>query len=74
MTSVLNVVKQKPVPKPEDMTIEDLRYMAKDSLPLWALTSGGIIDGNTIDFDNHRYLLPIYADTSKELVWRKAAQ
>lgn len=74
MTSVLNIVKDRPLPKPEDMTLDDLRYMSKDSFPMWVLTSGIKMDGNMIDFDNHRYLLPIYADQSKEIVWRKAAQ
>lgn len=60
--------------KPEDITMDDLRYMSKDSLAMWALTSGIKVDNNELDFDTHRYLLPIYMDNSKEIVWRKAAQ
>lgn len=60
--------------KPEDISMDDLRYMSKDSLAMWALTSGIKVDNNELDFDTHRYLLPIYMDNSKEIVWRKAAQ
>src|SRR5690554_4236811 len=60
--------------KPEDITLDDLRYLSQDSFALWALTSGVKVDHNALDFSKHRYLLPIYLDNSKEIVWRKSAQ
>lgn len=60
--------------KPEDVTVNDLRHLAKDSFALWVLTSGCQPDNNVFDFDKHRYLLPMYMDGSEEIVWRKAAQ
>lgn len=60
--------------KPEDMKFDDLRHMSKDSFPMWCMTSGIMMDHNPIDFDTHRYLLPIYADNNIEIVWQKAAQ
>jgi len=64
----------KRVIKPEDITLADLNSMSKDSFALWALTSGVKVDSNSVDFNDHRYLLPIYHDDSVELVWQKAAQ
>lgn len=63
-----------PIIKPEDFTMDDLRHLSKDSFPLWCLTHGAQVDNNPIEFDNHRYLLPIYADQSQEVVLAKAAQ
>lgn len=60
--------------KPEDITLDDLHLMSQDSFALWALTSGVKVDNNNVDFNNHRYLLPIYLDDSLEIVWQKAAQ
>lgn len=60
--------------KPEDVTADDLRYLGNDSFIMWALTSGAKVDNNDIDFDKHRYLIPIYMDDSKKIVWQKAAQ
>lgn len=60
--------------KPEDITLDDLRHMSDESFTLWTQTSGVEIDGNKIDFDSHRYLLPIYMCEDTEMVWRKAAQ
>lgn len=54
--------------------MEDIRHMSKDSFPLWCLTHGATVDHNPIEFENHRYLLPIYADQSDEVVLAKAAQ
>ena len=48
--------------------------MAKDSFPLWCLAHGAQVDNNPLEFENHRYLLPIYADQSNEVVMAKAAQ
>jgi len=63
-----------PIIKPEDISMNDLRHMSKDSFPLWCLAHGAQVDNNPIEFENHRYLLPIYADQSDEVVMAKAAQ
>ncbi len=60
--------------KPEDITLSDLQHLSQDSFALWALTSGVNIDNNDVEFDHHRYLLPIYLDEAREVVWQKAAQ
>lgn len=60
--------------KPEDITIDDLRHLSTESFALWTQTSGVTVDGNTIDFNSHRYLLPIYLCNDTEMVWQKAAQ
>lgn len=60
--------------KPEDITIDDLRYLGNDSFIMWCLTSGAKVDNNEIEFDQHRYLIPIYMDQNKHIVWQKAAQ
>lgn len=55
-------------------TASDIRGLATKSFPLWVLTEGLGIDGHKVEFDKHRYLLPIYMDDSKKIVWQKAAQ
>lgn len=60
--------------KPEDISVEDLKSLSKDSFIMWCLTSGAKVDSNTIDFDAHRYLIPLYMDNSELIVWQKAAQ
>lgn len=60
--------------KVEDISLNDLRHLSNDSFALWAVSSGAKIDGNFIDFDHHRYLLPLYMNEENGLVWRKAAQ
>lgn len=60
--------------KPEDITIDSIRGLSTESFPLWAVTSGAEVDGHKVDFDKHRYLLPIYMDNHSEIVWQKAAQ
>lgn len=63
-----------PIVKPEDITLEELRHVSKDSFPLWCLTSGAEVDNNPIEFEKHRYLLPLYMDQGQEVVLAKAAQ
>lgn len=70
---LIHVPKHKII-KPEDITLNDLHALSKDSFALWALTSGVKVDSNDVDFNHHRYLLPIYLDEGKEIVWQKAAQ
>lgn len=74
MTDPHIYVPSQKVIKPEDITMDDLRYMSKDSFALWSLTCGAKVDNNDVDFDKHRYLLPIYLDNSTEIAWQKAAQ
>lgn len=64
----------KKIIKPEDISVDDLKHLSKDSFALWTLTSGAKVDSNDVEFNNHRYLLPIYMDDSTEIVWQKAAQ
>lgn len=68
------IMTKRPKIKPEDVTIDDLAKLSDDSFALWTQTSGAKCDGNKIDFEEHRYLLPIYLCEDEEIVWRKAAQ
>jgi hypothetical protein len=70
----IEIHKPTPVISPEDITIDHLRHMSKDSFPLWCLTTGAEVDNNPIEFENHRYLLPLYMDQGQEVVLAKAAQ
>jgi len=74
MTSPLVHVPKHKIIKPEDVTIADLNALSKDSFALWALTTGVKVDSNDVDFNHHRYLLPIYMDNSPVIAWQKAAQ
>lgn len=60
--------------KPEDITLDDLQHLSNDSFALWTQTSGVTVDNNPVEFNTHRYLLPIYMCNDVEIVWRKAAQ
>ena len=52
--------------------IETLRH---ENFAIWARFSGLEIDSREpFGFDDRRYLLPMYLDHSKEIVWIKAAQ
>lgn len=48
--------------------------LTHSSFPLWVLTNKMKMDGNLIDFDHHRYLLPIYACNDNHIVWKKGSQ
>lgn len=74
ITGAPDIVKLPKNVKPEDITIDSLRHLSESSFALWALRSGAEVDGNKVDFDLHRYLLPIYMDNSDHIVWQKAAQ
>jgi hypothetical protein len=71
---MLEIHTPKKIIKPEDITLNDLHSLSKDAFILWALTSGVKVDNNVVEFNNHRYLLPIYMDEHKEICWQKAAQ
>ncbi len=60
--------------KVEDVTVDDLRHLGKDSFPIWCLTSGMKLDGHPVDFNRHRYLLPLYMDKTQKIAAVKAAQ
>lgn len=42
--------------------------------PVWCQYAGLQVDGQDFDFDQRRYLIDIYSDTSEHLVVKKAAQ
>jgi len=63
-----------PVIKPEDINDDTLRYLSRDSFALWSLHMGILVDNRPLEFERHKYLLPIYADPSLEIVLVKAAQ
>lgn len=52
----------------------DVRALMSRNFALWAAMGGIKVDGNPLEFNTHRYLLPIYMDHGKEMVWMKAAQ
>lgn len=51
-----------------------LKALMSQKFALWAQFAGIEVDGHKFDFDTHRYLLPIYMDDHKHVVWMKAAQ
>lgn len=63
-----------PIIKPEDINDDTLRYLSKDSFAMWCLHRGVTVDNNKLEFERHRYLLPLYTDPSREIVLVKAAQ
>lgn len=69
-----DIIMKKPTKAIEDISIEDLRALSNDNFLMWCMTSGAKVDNNEIDFDTHRYLIPIYLDNSDHIVWQKAAQ
>ena len=60
--------------RPEDISEKDLEALSNDSFAIWCLTSGAKVDGHDIDFNDHRYLLPLYMDPGQIMVLTKAAQ
>ena len=70
----IDIITPSPVIRPEDITVEDLKSLSADSFPLWCLAHGAEVDNNPVEFEKHRYLLPLYADQSHEVVLAKAAQ
>lgn len=55
-------------------TDDQVKVLTQMSFALWAASSGIEVDQRKFDFNDHRYLLPIYLDDSIEIVWQKAAQ
>jgi hypothetical protein len=52
----------------------DVRALMGRNFALWAQFSGVKVDGHDFNFETHRYLLPIYMDHGRRVVWMKAAQ
>ena len=57
-----------------DIDSNKVRALMARNFALWAAFSGIKVDGNPLQFNTHRYLLPIYMDHGEEMVWMKAAQ
>lgn len=55
-------------------TPDQLSFLMRDNLALWAQYSGIEVDQRAFDFDHHRYLLPIYMCNAQEMSWMKSAQ
>lgn len=55
-------------------TPEQISALSADNFAVWSQFSGIEVDNHKFDFDQHRYLLPLYLDQSIELVLIKAAQ
>ncbi len=73
-TSPNIIVPKNKIIKPEDVTLDDLKYLSKESFAMWSLTSGVKVDGYDVAFNDRRYLLPIYMNNERVVVWQKAAQ
>lgn len=56
------------------ITPSQLNALKAESFALWAMHSHLEVDNKPLNFDRHRYLLPMYLDDSRELVLMKAAQ
>lgn len=69
-----NVIVKSPIIKPEDLTLESIHKLGENSLPIWALSNEVHVDHRPLEFNLHRYLLPIYACTDPEMVYLKCAQ
>lgn len=63
-----------PVAELAKATPEQLQQLAFSSFALWSQYSGLEVDGRMFDFDEHRYLLPIYMEEAREMAWMKSAQ
>ena len=58
----------------EQATPEQIKALMQTDFALWAQMSGIEVDNRKFEFDNHRYLLPIYLDNNREVIWMKSAQ
>ena len=59
---------------PKQLTSERLLALRQQRLELWAKYSGFEVDHKRFDFQNRRYLIPIYSSKSFTIAWQKAAQ
>lgn len=57
-----------------NISSDQLAALQEQNFALWALTTGLEVDNKPFDFHNHRYIIPMYLDDSKEIVLMKAAQ
>jgi hypothetical protein len=59
---------------PKDVTNDQVLALQEKNFALWVCTSGLKVDHNDFSFDDHKYMIPLYMDTSKEIILQKAAQ
>lgn len=57
-----------------DISPSQLQALQRDNFALWASTSGIEVDHKPFNFAEHKYMLPMYLDMSKEIALMKAAQ
>ena len=57
-----------------DIAPAQLHALQRDNFALWATTMGIEVDHRPFNFSEHKYLLPMYMDMSKEIVLMKSAQ
>jgi hypothetical protein len=55
-------------------TPQQVQMLLQSNFALWCTYGGIEVDQRPFEFDNHRYLLPIYMETAKEIAWMKSAQ
>lgn len=60
--------------KPTDVDPQQLEALRRENFLMWACTSGIEVDHKPFDIDNHKYLIPMYLDRSREFVLMKSAQ
>lgn len=53
---------------------QQLIALQRDNFALWASTSGIEVDYRPFNFADHKYMLPMYLDMSREIVLMKSAQ
>lgn len=63
-----------PVKELSQASSDQVAMLMRENFALWAQYAGIEVDQRKFDFDDHRYLLPIYLNTAKEMAWMKSAQ
>lgn len=59
---------------PKNVTDDQVYALQEKNFALWVISSGLKVDHHPFDFDNHKYMIPLYMDQSKELILMKSAQ
>lgn len=57
-----------------EATPEQVKALTYENFALWSQYSGVEVDGHKFDFEQFRYLLPLYMDNCKDLTLIKSAQ
>jgi len=57
-----------------EATPEQIKALTHENFALWCQFSGVKVDDREFNFDKHRYLLPLYLDSHKNITLIKAAQ